>query len=119
MALPLAAQVSHGGHPLPLSVLRSATADAQLFETLPSFDLQAQLRIDSLEQTDLRDGFHFAYKFMTDYTPDNSGVRFTTAEGTKVWRLGIHSAGALSLNVLFSQYELPEGAQLFAARGAD
>ena len=113
MTLPLVAQVSHGGHPLPLSALRSATANAQLFETLPSFDLQAQLRIDSLEQTDLRDGFHFAYKFMTDYTPDNSGVRFTTAEGTKVWRLGIHSAGALSLNVLFSQYELPEGAQLF------
>lgn len=113
MTLPLVAQVSHGGHPLPLSALRSATANAQLFETLPSFDLQAQLRIDSLEQTDLRDGFHFAYKFMTDYTPDNSGVRFTTAEGTKVWRLGIHSAGALSLNALFSQYELPEGAQLF------
>ena len=113
MTLPLVAQVSHGGHPLPLSALRSATANAQLFETLPSFDLQAQLRIDSLEQTDLRDGFHFAYKFMTDYTPDNSGVRFTTTEGTKVWRLGLYSPGALSLNVLFSEYELPEGAQLF------
>ena len=113
VVMPLVAQVSHGGHPLPLSVLRSAAANAQLFETLPAFDLQEQLRIDSLEQTDLRNGFHFAYKFMTDYTPDNSGVRFTTAEGTKVWRLGIHSVGALSLNVLFSQYELPEGAQLF------
>ena len=112
-ALPLAAQVSHGGHPLPLAALRSATADAQLFETLPSFDLSEQLRLDSLEQTDLRNGFHFAYKFMTDYTPDNSGVRFTTADGTKVWRLGIYSPGALSLNVLFSEYELPEGAQLF------
>ena len=81
-ALPLAAQVSHGGHPLPLAALRSATADAQLFETLPSFDLSEQLRLDSLEQTDLRNGFHFAYKFMTDYTPHNSGVRFTTADGT-------------------------------------
>lgn len=113
VAMPLVAQVSHGGHPLPLSVLRSAAANTQQFETLPAFDLQEQLRIDSLEQTDLRNGFHFAYKFMTDYTPDNSGVHFTTAEGTKVWRLGIHSAGALSLNVLFSEYELPEGAQLF------
>ena len=113
VASPLVAQVSHGGHPLPLSVLRSATANAQLFETLPSFDLEEQLRIDSLEQTNLRNGFHFAYKFMTDYRPDNSGVRFTTAEGTKVWRLGLYSPGALSLNVLFSEYELPEGAQLF------
>lgn len=111
--MPLVAQVSHGGHPLPLSVLRSAMANEQLFETLPSFNLQEQLHLDSLEQTNLRNGFNFAYKFITDYTPDNSGVRFTTVEGTKVWRLGIHSPGALSLNVLFSEYELPEGAQLF------
>ena len=71
------------------------------------------MRIDSLEQTDLRNGLRFAYKFLTDYTPDNAGIRFTTADGTSVWRLGIHSPGALSINVLFSEYHLPEGAQLF------
>ena len=104
MALPLAAQVSHGGHPLPLSVLRSATADAQLFETLPSFDLQEQLRIDSLAQTDLRNGFHFAYTLITDYPPNNSGVRCTTAEGPKTCRLDIHSAGSWTLTTILHQY---------------
>lgn len=112
-AWPLSAQVSHGGQPLPLASLRSTKAESQLFQTLPAFDLQEQLRIDSLEQTDLRNGLRFAYKFLTDYTPDNAGIRFTTADGTSVWRLGIHSPGALSINVLFSEYHLPEGAQLF------
>lgn len=50
---------------------------------------------------------------MTDFTPDNSGTRFTLPDGTRVWRLGIRSEGAYSINVLFSEYNLPEGAQLF------
>ncbi len=107
----LTAQVSHGGSPLPLSLTRSA--DGQLFEEMPPFDVQEELRIDSLNESDLRSGFRFAYKFMTDYNRYNSGVNFTTADGTRVWRLGIYSPGALSINVLFTEYELPEGAQLF------
>lgn len=55
------------------------------------FDLAEQLRLDSLEATGLRNGFRFAYKFVTDYTPENSGVHFTLSDGTKVWRLGIRS----------------------------
>ena len=42
----LHAQVSHGGRPLPLSSLRSSSNE--LFVTMPSFDLEAQLRLDSL-----------------------------------------------------------------------
>ena len=76
----LHAQVSHGGRPLPLSLLRSSSSE--LFITMPSFDLEAQLS-------------------------------FTLGDGTKVWRIGIYSPGALSVNLLFSEYELPEGAQLF------
>ena len=110
-SIPLLAQVSHGGSPLPFNQLRSASGN--LFETMPAFDLQEQLRMDSLEYNGLRNSNRFAYKFVTDYTPDNSGIRYTLADGTRVWRLGIRSVGALSLNLLFSEYELPEGARLF------
>ncbi|MDB8922606.1 hypothetical protein PN604_16700, partial [Parabacteroides merdae] len=84
-----------------------------MFITMPPFDLAEQLRLDSLEATGLRNGFRFAYKFVTDYTPENSGVHFTLSDGTKVWRLGIRSEGALSLNIMFSKYHLPEGARVF------
>lgn len=111
LATGLEAQVSHGGRPLPLTLTRSS--DGRLYKEMPSFDVTEELRIDSLTGSDLRSGFRFAYKFMTDYTPNNSGVTFTQADGTRVWRLGIYSPGALSLNVLFTEYEVPEGAQLF------
>lgn len=86
------AQISHGGQPLPLTATKSLTED--MFITMPPFDLAEQLRLDSLEATGLRNGFRFAYKFVTDYTPENSGVHFTLSDGTKVWRLGIRSEGA-------------------------
>lgn len=108
---PAKAQVGHGGQPLPLSVLRNL--DEGFFEEMPPFDVGEELRLDSLNESDLRSGFRFAYKFMTAYTRGNSGISFTLPDGTKVWRLGIRSKGALSLNVLFTEYELPEGAQLF------
>lgn len=105
------AQVSHGGRPLPLSLMRNT--NGQMFKEMPPFDIQEELRIDSLNESDLRSGFRFAYKFMTNYNRYNSGVTFTEPDGTRVWRLGIYSPGALSINVLFTEYELPEGAQLF------
>lgn len=105
------AQVSHGGKPLPFISLKSE--GQELFTEMPSFDVEEALRLDSLNETDLRSGYRFAYKFITDYNRGNSGVSFVLADGTKVWRLGIRSRGALSINVLFSEYELPEGSQLF------
>lgn len=109
----LQAQVSHGGKPLPLTFPNTKTITADLFVNMPPFDIAEQLFLDSLNESDLRSGYRFAYKFMTDYTPANSGVHFSLPDGTRVWRLGIHSAGALSLNILFTEFEIPEGARLF------
>ncbi len=75
----LKAQVSHGGRPLPLSLMRST--NGQMFKEMPPFDVQEELRIDSLNESDLRSGFRFAYKFITDYNRYNSGVTFTGRMG--------------------------------------
>ena len=104
-------QITHGGQPLPFSLTRSTSVD--FFEEMPAFDVAEQLRLDSLEYGSLRASNRFAYKFMTDLTPANSGLNYTLADGTKVWRVGIYSPGARSLNLLFTEYELPEGASLF------
>ncbi|OAV67254.1 Protease 1 precursor [Bacteroidales bacterium Barb6XT] len=108
------AQVSYGGMPLPEVVTRGAD-DGGTFrpEEMPTFDVAEELRIDSLNESDLRSGYRFAYKFVTEFNRDNSGMSFVLPDGTRVWRLGIRSAGALSINVLFTEYELPEGARLF------
>jgi len=105
------AQISYGGKPLPLTQTRSGSF--MTFEEMPSFDVAEELRIDSLNEIGLKGSYRFAYKFMTHFDRSNSGYTFTLADGTKVWRLGIRSAGALSINILFTEFEIPEGARLF------
>ncbi len=111
LSLSVQAQISYGGKPLPLNVTRSG--DSFVFEEMPSFDIEEELRIDSLNEDGLKGSYRFAYKFMTRFDRSNSGHSFTLADGTKIWRLGICSPGALSLNVLFTEFEIPEGARLF------
>lgn len=105
------AQISHGGKPLTLPATRSYQAG--MFEEMPPFDVEKERRADALNESDLRGGYRFAYKFMTHFSRYNSGVSFVLPDGTNVWMLGIRSRGALSINVLFTEYELPEGAQVF------
>ncbi|MDR1258498.1 MAG: T9SS type A sorting domain-containing protein [Tannerellaceae bacterium] len=110
-AVSIQSQVSHGGGPLPAVMTRSYQHN--LFEEMPSFDLESELRIEDPSSEGLRGGYRFAYKFITDFNRNNSGTSFTLPDGRRVWRLGIRSHGALSINVLFTEYELPEGAQVF------
>ncbi len=108
------AQISHGGKPLPFIQSKSYSTDySNLYKEMPSFDLEEELRLDALNYSDLRGGYKFAYKFMTNFTRSNSGMSFVLADGTRVWRLGLYSKDALSINLLFSEYELPEGAKVF------
>ncbi|MDR1402153.1 MAG: T9SS type A sorting domain-containing protein [Tannerellaceae bacterium] len=105
------AQVSRGGVPLPFVQTKSASAD--FYVTMPSFDIEEELRLASAEDDELRQSYRFAYKFITEYSRSNSGASFSLPDGTKIWRMGIYSKGALSINILFTEYELPEGARVF------
>ncbi len=55
----------------------------------------------------------FAYKFIVNYTPDNSGTWTQLEDGTMVWRLLISSPGAYSINLIFDKFKVPSGAKLF------
>ncbi|MDD4922652.1 MAG: trypsin-like peptidase domain-containing protein [Bacteroidales bacterium] len=108
------AQIPHGGQPLQQgaeasSRLRSAV---DYFIEMPSFDIDSVLAIDHLPGNRVG-GLPFAHKFFVNLSPENSGVVFQTEDGTKVWKVGIRSAGAYSLNILFSDFLLPDGARVF------
>lgn len=112
VAVTTKAQLSYGGKPLPFagSLLRSS---GNFYVDMPSFDAGLMLKEDSInERTEVRK-IRFAKKFETNITPDNAGIRFTTEDGTNVWRVGIRSKGAYTINVLFTEYNVPEGARLF------
>lgn len=107
-------QISHGGKPLPIHAGAKARAMApttDFYVDMPSFDQEAALRDAQQIQSQFK-SFEFAHKFHVYLRPNNSGITFD-ANGMKVWRIGIRSKGAYSLNVLFSKFRLPDGAKLF------
>jgi hypothetical protein len=116
----LYAQISQGGFPLPEQLsgnknLRSfsASSSSQIpFIEMPSFDKEKLLREDSLPGNRIR-GIRFAYKFNVSIAPDNAGISTVLDDGTKVWRVGIRSKDAFSLNILFTEFLLPPEAKVF------
>jgi len=107
-------QISYGGHPLPLHTEATARAmgpAAGFFVEMPSFDRQAALWRAAQEQSQFK-SIEFAHKFQVHLRPYNSGITFTTGD-RKVWRIGLRSRGAYSLNILFSKFRLPAGASVF------
>lgn len=91
------------------SKLRSAV---DFFVEMPSFDTDSARYIDDLPGNRVG-GLRFAHTFFTNLSPENSGIVFHADDGSKIWKVGIRSNGAFSLNVLFSEFNLPEGASLF------
>ncbi|MFW5872706.1 MAG: trypsin-like serine peptidase, partial [bacterium] len=57
--------------------------------------------------------FQFAIPVRLDFTPNNSGIWDTLKTGEKIWRLSLESPGAYSLNVIFGEYMLNDGAHLY------
>lgn len=111
----LLAQISYGGQPLPLNAnmySRSGQAEQVPFVEMKSFDIQQSI-LRSEEEKGKFKSLEFAHKFYVHLRPDNSGITFTTNNGTKVWRVGIRSRKALSINILFTKFRLPEGAKVF------
>ncbi|MBN2743711.1 MAG: T9SS type A sorting domain-containing protein [Marinilabiliaceae bacterium] len=105
------AQLSFGGKPLWQSQtngLKSASSN-MAFETMPPFDAA----IYEPSSDEMLKTTRFAHPFFVQYTPSNSGHWSTTNDGTRVWRLGISSPGAYTLNLLFDRFNIPDGARMF------
>ncbi len=105
----LAAQVSSGGIPYSFKLPVKKAIDVVV---MPPIDLTALSAEDS---RDLAQGkpFRFGYGFDVDLAPDNSGVWEELPGGGRLWRLCLSCPGAYSINLIFSEFRLPPGAQLF------
>ncbi len=71
------------------------------------------LSITNLRSTnpDKREAFEFAKRRDVELTPFNSG-QWTQKENYWEWTIDIHSPGALSLNLGFTEYQLPTSSSL-------
>ena len=107
------AQISQGGYPPGLILENARTIEISTFEEMPDFNLDALRKEDEVFDGMPGIPWRFGNNFDVNLNPYNSGTWYELEDGSRLWRLGITSKGALSINLGFDKYLLPEGAQLF------
>lgn len=85
----------------------------------------AATNIDQCKQEDLVTDQHkdiawrFGVELPVSANLDNSGVWEVLDNGDRLWRLALGSPGALSINLNFDRFHLPEGVQFFVYTQTD
>lgn len=82
------------------------------FITMPGFNLDSVQRAAAYQDS-VKGPYMFGFNHYGNYNPGNSGAWMEFSNGDRIWRLGINSPGAVSLNLAFTGMRLPEGAHVF------
>lgn len=103
-------QISNGG--TPHSFLTNSIKNSVAGIKMPAVNVDSLFVADSLEYHKAK-LFRFGYAIDVNINMENSGTWDTLSNGDKIWRLKIYSQNAFSLNFIFDDFWLPEGAQFF------
>lgn len=105
------AQLTNEGYPKSWTEKGMATEIDE--QRLPPFDLAVQQQADAINDAQWAGPWRFGFRHLVSYNLQNSGTWTTLKNGDRVWRLGLVSKGALTMNVVFDDFYLPEGATLY------
>lgn len=106
------AQISQGGNPRSFSKIAPYTSVPVLspgridLEKLQEEDAQRRAMGKEFDR-------RFGHNFYVNWNTENSGIWTELPGGDRLWQLRISCPEALSVNLTFSQYKLPAGADLF------
>lgn len=81
--------------------------------TMPGFDMETVRIEDSIRDQAKDSPWQFGYKYDTDISLNNTGVWTDLPNGNRLWRTAINCPGALTVNLLFEDFYMPEGAHLY------
>lgn len=104
------AQISHGGRPVAF----------EMADQLAPVPFQ-EINVSNLEELRAEDAINDQYKDIPYRFGANVevnwgmelGVWQEAQDGSRLWRMGVSSPGAVSINITFKTFNLPEGAKLF------
>ncbi|MBK8807119.1 MAG: hypothetical protein IPO21_10930 [Bacteroidales bacterium] len=106
------AQIAWGGG-MPQYAKRNASMLKSTDEVKPvCISLQPKTEFKS-DNAMKHDAYIFAYSHYVDIDIERDATWTTLPDGSKLAQMQIVSKGAFSLNLVFSQFELPEGSRLF------
>lgn len=80
---------------------------------MPAFDLASLQKEDEVNKDRKDIPYRFGYEFIVDYNLQNSGEWTVLENGDRVWRIRFYSAGAKTMNFIFSDFYMPEGTSLY------
>ncbi len=94
---------------------RNNISNAEISEVnLPSVDVQSYLEEDELAKTqNLAKPFRFGAKIDVNWTLNDFGTVRSLPDGSKIHQMKVVSTGASSLNFMFANYKLAEGAEIY------
>jgi hypothetical protein len=102
------AQVSNEGKPKSWKLELESNKDL----SLPSFDLKSLQVEDAINDELKNQPYRFGYEHQVSLS-FKDGTWNELKNGDRVWFLNIKSEGAKTLNFLFDEYRLPDGAKLY------
>ncbi|MDB4655403.1 T9SS type A sorting domain-containing protein [Flavobacteriales bacterium] len=105
------AQLSQGGKPISLKKGNLLTSEV-VFERMPAVDVETLLAEDEINYPDKSRPYRFGEKHFVSMSLENSGEWEILPNGDRVWRLGVVSADAYTLNFIFENFYLPEAGKL-------
>jgi lysyl endopeptidase len=103
-------QINVGGEPMS-SLLQLNNNFSSV--TLPSVDTKKALEEDAAVSNVEGIPFRYGLVIDVDFNLNNSGTWNTLSDGSRIWRLGIKSNDAKSLNLFFNNFYMPKGAYMF------
>ena len=113
---PATAQINIGGKPY--SFQRNIEgAESIPMASMPSVNMD---KIDKEDQKDNQAGLppRFGYPFQVELNLKNSGAWTTLDNGDRIWRLNIAAPDALSINLTYDAFWLPNGATYYIYNGS-
>jgi PKD repeat protein len=80
---------------------------------MPSFNYETYRIEDSINDIQKNVPWRFGHKFNVNYDLNNSGSWINLPNGDRIWRIKIQSRDALSLNFIFENMFIPQGASIY------
>lgn len=90
--------------------LNTKDLDTWVFDKPDITALQAE---DAINDQKGEAPWRFGYNNYTELTLNNSGSWIETTNGSKIWRVVVSCEGALTVNLTFTETEIPEGNELY------
>lgn len=81
--------------------------------TMPGYDQTLVDYEDSINDVTKTGPWRFGYKYDTNFSLENSGTWTTLPNGNRVWQIELVCSGAMTVNVIFENLNIPQGAYLY------